>query len=51
MKSALGKILAGTAAALTLAVGGLAVVGNHDSSTEQAWHHYCLLDPTTPYCP
>lgn len=51
MKGTLSKILAGTAATLTLAVGGLAVVGIHDSSTEQARIYPCPLDQTTPHCP
>lgn len=51
MKGTLSKVVAGVAAALTLAVGGLAVGGIGDSTTEQARWHWCDLDPTTPYCP
>lgn len=51
MKSTLSKILAGTAAALTLAVGGFTVIGIDDSSTEQARIYPCPLDDPTPHCP
>lgn len=51
MKASFSKILAGVAAALTLTVGGVAAFGIDDSTTEQARHHFCRLDPTTPYCP